>query len=465
MPDLESRLPEMLRRTAAGASPDPNLERRVLRRSRRRRIVNASVAGLAAIAIVAGMVVGAEGLLRADRVTIGNENPTPSPTPSRGTVTLVMSLPGAVWPEVDQASLEAAQARADVGDLDWRLDPVETAAAFATEIFGWDPEDVRSRPLEAVPGPGDWVIVPVWNAGLEPGADAAGPPAPRTAIALGQLGVKGARGIWTVIGADSALIATDPLPASVRAGETTEVRAPASDVQSEWSGTLSLLSVDPAGLTPRIFPGDLTGMISGSVLVPDDALANIAVVARLADPEGTTIAADVVPISVVGGSPPPAGATGATGATGSEGPGGPANALPAAVSDTQVSLLNAASARDFDTLEALIDPTHFAYNFSDGSDPVPEWRRDPTPLDALATILEMPFTTTESTPLGTIYVWPSLVDADLTNLTQDERAMLGKLGITDKDVKDMLDAFGGYVGPRTGIAEDGTWVFFTTGGD
>jgi hypothetical protein len=73
---------------------------------------------------------------------------------------------------------------------------------------------------------------------------------------------------------------------------------------------------------------------------------------------------------------------------------------------------------------------------------------------------------TYGTPdLGTVYVWPSLVGADLTNLAPDERAMLDALGITDKDVKDMLDAFGGYVGPRTGIAADGTWVFFTIGGD
>jgi hypothetical protein len=455
MPDLESRLPELLRRTAGGVTPDPALERRILRRSRRRRVLNASAAGLAAIAIVAGMVVGAEGLLRSDRTTIGHENPTPSPTPSRGTVTPVLSLAGAVWPEVDQTSLETAQARTDAGELGWRLDPVQTAATFATEIFGWDAADVQTRPLEVAPGPADIVFVPVSNAGLEPGMDAAGPPAPTTSIALRQLGEKGDRGVWTVVGADSDLIATDPLPEYVRAGATIEVNAPVSDVPAEWSGTLSLISVDPAGLTPRIFPGELTGTISGSVRVPDDALANVAVVARLADPEGTTVAADVVPVGVR----PSLVAT-------PTGPTGPSGELPSAALATRDAIVAAAEARDYDTLEALIDPDHFSYNFDDGSNPVPEWRKDPAVLDTLATILRLPSTRAEGTPdIGTIVVWPSLVDADLADPTGDEQVMLEMLGITDKDVEDMLDAFGGYVGPRTGIAEDGTWLYYTIGGD
>ena len=97
---------------------------------------------------------------------------------------------------------------------------------------------------------------------------------------------------------------------------------------------------------------------------------------------------------------------------------------------------------------------------------MPEWRNDPGVVDTLATILQMPFATTEGTSdVGTIHLWPSLVDADLTKLSPDERAILEKLGISDADVQAMLGAFGGYVGPRTGIAEDGTWLFYTIGGD
>ena len=42
MRDLESRMPELLRRAAGGPPRDPELERRVCR-ARRRRVVNASV--------------------------------------------------------------------------------------------------------------------------------------------------------------------------------------------------------------------------------------------------------------------------------------------------------------------------------------------------------------------------------------------------------------------------------------
>lgn len=140
--------------------------------------------------------------------------------------------------------------------------------------------------------------------------------------------------------------------------------------------------------------------------------------------------------------------------------------LPAPVLQTREAILAAIEARDFDTLEALIDPDRFAYNFSDGHDPVPEWREDPAPIEALAAILRMPFATREGTPdVGTIYVWPALVDADLTDLTDEERAMLVELGISHRDVRRMLEAFGAYAGPRTGIAQDGTWVFYTLGGD
>ena len=466
MPDLENRLPDLLRRTAAaGAPPDDRAGRSVLRRVRRVRALNASVAGLAAIALVAGTVIGARGLLRSDGTTIGDEGPTPSPSPSRGTVTLVLSLPGAVWPEVDQTSLETAQARGDAGELAWRLDPVETAAAFAKEIFGWRPADVQTRPIEAVPGAADIVVVPVSNAGLEPGVDAAGPPAPTTSVMLRQLGAKGDGGVWTVIGADSDLIATEPLPESIVAGSTIEVDAPVSDVQAEWSGVLALLSVDPTDGTARIFPGATTETIAGSVRVPDDALANVAVVARLFDPEGTTVAVDVVPIAV---SP---GVTGATGSSAPTGLAGPVEELPNAVLATRDAISIAAASRDFQALQALIDPDRFSYDFDDGSNPVPIWREDPSVLDTLVAILRMPFTTNrevypdvaETSP--TVYIWPWLMASDLADLSPDEKAMLEQLGITAQEVRDMLDAFGGYAGPRTGIAEDGTWLFYTIGGD
>lgn len=467
MPDLENRLPELLHHAAVGAPADGRIERTVLRRARRRRVLNASAAGLAAIALIAGAVLGARELVLSNRTTPADQ----SPSPSQGTEILVWALPGAVWPEVDEGSLEDAQARADAGELGWRLDPVQTATSFATEVLGWDPADVRIDLAEWATGGGAArVVAEISNAGLGPAEGTAGPAAPKTLVTLRQLGQTGDSGVWTVVGADSDLIAIDPLPGSAAPGSTIEVHAPVAEVRAEWVGTLALISIDATDGTVRIFPGDVTETIAGSVRVPDDAHANVAVVARLSDPEGTTVAVDIVPIAVDGSTLPiPSGATGPSGTSGPSGPTGPigpGQEIPSAVLATRDLIAIAAETRDFDALEALIDPDHFAYNFDDGSNPVPEWRRHPAVLDTLATILRLPFTTTEGTPdVGTIYVWPSLADADLTNPTADEQAMLETLGITDTDVQGMLEAFGGYAGPRTGIAEDGTWLFYTVGGD
>jgi hypothetical protein len=210
-------------------------------------------------------------------------------------------------------------------------------------------------------------------------------------------------------------------------------------------------------------------MAAGAVRVPWDALGTVSVVVKLFDPEGTTVAADIVPITVeASASPILTGATGPSGTTGPVPTGsiGPGQEIPSAVLSTRDLIAIAAETRDYDALEALVDPDHFSYNFDDGSNPVPEWRKDPAALDTLVTILQLSFTTTEGTAdVGTIYIWPSLVAADLTNLTDDQRTELEILGITERDVQGMLDAFGRYVGPRTGIAEDGTWLFYTIGGD
>ncbi len=140
--------------------------------------------------------------------------------------------------------------------------------------------------------------------------------------------------------------------------------------------------------------------------------------------------------------------------------------LPIPVLQTRDAILAAIEAGDLDAVERLTDPDRFSYNFGDGSNPVPEWRRDPAPLEPLPKILRMPFATRQGTPeVETIYLWPALTEADLAEPDANERAMLQELGISEREVQRMLEALGGYVDPRTGIAQDGTWLFYTTGGD
>ncbi|HSD49010.1 MAG TPA: hypothetical protein VLE71_04180 [Actinomycetota bacterium] len=480
MPDLESRMPELLRRAVGGPPRDPELERRVLRKARRRRMLNASVAGVAVVMLVAALGLGARELVRQDHPIPGD----PSPSPSRGTVTLTMGLPNAVWPELTAEDLAVAQASAAGGHQPWRLDPAQTAAAFAVNVFDWDPADVRTNPSDAV----TWLstsqaVVGISNRGLASPLLEPPRPAPVTAVTLEQLGTRGEGGIWTVTRADSDLIELDPIG-----------RRPAPpiftgrliDTIYEWSP--AAWPMDATGIRPegnRGFEAQPSGGVRPFRVwteIPSDVLSRVGpslvgVLVGIWDPEGTIVAGDAFQFTASADSGSVTGATGGTGATGVNGASGPTGVTgpaveaPAAAIATRDAVLEAASKLDFDALEALIDPNHFSYNFDDGSNPVPIWRDDPSLLDPLVAILQMPFTTNReaypevdpSSP--TVYIWASLVGSDLKDLTAEEQAMLDTLGITERGVRDMQDAFGGYDGPRAGIAEDGTWLWYVIGGD
>ena len=473
MTDLESRMPELLRR-AAGAPPrDPELERQTLRRARRRRVVNASVAGITAIALVGALAVGVNAFVRADRTTPGDQSPTA--TPSGGAVTVEQYLPSAIWPELTEGALATAQVAADDGHQPLRLDPVQTAVLFAVNVLDWDPDDVEAAPERGADGP---VLVRISNRGLASPLLEPPQPAPETVVTLAQLGTQGETGIWTVTGVDSDLIELDPIPD----GRTSPVfSGRLVDTIAEWSP--AVWPVDATGIRPegnRGFTGAADETFRVWTEIPADLLpaagpSRIAAIVGLWDPEGTIVGADAFTFEVTAETARvPTGVSGATGATGpGAAPTGATGSaeIPSAVMATRDAILEAASKLDFDALEALIDPDHFAYNFDDGSNPGPIWREDPAPLDPLVTILQMPFTTNrEAYPdvapnSPTVYIWPSLMSSNLEDLTAEERAMLDTLGITDRYVRDMIDAFGSYVGPRAGIAEDGTWTFYVTGGD
>lgn len=456
MPDLESRMPDLLRRAAGEPQRDPELERRVIRRARRRRVVNASVAGVAAVALVAGIVVGVRAF-----------TPVARQTPADPTPDVETSLQ-AVWPETTGEALAAAQAQADAGALDWRLDPVQTAVRFAIEIFDWDPADVEAAPAD---GAGRVVIS---NRGLASPLLEPPQPAPETVLTLERLGIQGESGVWSVTAAASRHIDID-MPFG---GE--ELRAGLVDTIAEWMpglwlivdgrvhGTVTLDLLPPGGATPgHTFPVTLPAQVAPTG-------TTIGILVALWDPEGTIVTGEAFPYVVPAGGTDTPGATGATGASGASGPAGvtgPILDAPAAVVETRDAVLEAASKLDFDALEALIDPDRFAYNFDDVSNPVPIWREDPTLLEPLVAILQMPSTTNReaypdvdpSSP--TVHIWPALMGSDLRDLTAEDREMLDILGITDRDVRDMIGAFGGYVGPRAGIDEDGTWIFYVIGGD
>jgi hypothetical protein len=134
-------------------------------------------------------------------------------------------------------------------------------------------------------------------------------------------------------------------------------------------------------------------------------------------------------------------------------------APPDAVVRKRAAMLTAAEAGDYDALAELADPTAFEYTFGGpvAGGPAAYWRReeargaDPTPAEALAAILRMPYTLSRG-----LYVWPFAYDKTADELTDYERALLEPLG----DAGAFAD---GYLGWRAGIRPDGRWVFFVAG--
>jgi len=134
-------------------------------------------------------------------------------------------------------------------------------------------------------------------------------------------------------------------------------------------------------------------------------------------------------------------------------------APPDVVLRKRAAMLAAAQGRDYDALAQLSDPQQFEYTFGGEVEggPAAYWRQaeargeDPTPAEALAAVLRMPYTLSRG-----LYVWPFAYDKTEAELTAYERKLLAPLG--------KGGAFAdGYLGWRAGIDPDGRWVFFLAG--
>ena len=123
MTDLDDRVRTLLEERARDHVTDPVLPRTVAARSRRRRALVGTGAGLAAVAVIALGAAALRAGLR-EQETGG----TPSPTPVVGTWR-------GIWPQATRAEAEDAQTAADAGEADavWQLDVVATVRRFAQQ--------------------------------------------------------------------------------------------------------------------------------------------------------------------------------------------------------------------------------------------------------------------------------------------------------------------------------------------
>jgi hypothetical protein len=128
MSDLDERLRTMLEERSRDVLLEPTMPREVAVRSRRRRALVGTGAGLAALA---ALVVGAAALRSVvPSPDVGSPSPSPSPTPA------VDAWRG-LWPQTTRQDAEAAQAAADAGDLAWQLDAGEVARRYALQELGF----------------------------------------------------------------------------------------------------------------------------------------------------------------------------------------------------------------------------------------------------------------------------------------------------------------------------------------
>jgi hypothetical protein len=140
--------------------------------------------------------------------------------------------------------------------------------------------------------------------------------------------------------------------------------------------------------------------------------------------------------------------------------------VPPEVAATAQGIYDAAAAGDVDALGAFLDPNTFAHDFDSGSDPIPGWREDPSDLELMVAVLELPAAAArEIEGYGTITIWPYLIDTDFDTLSDRERADLARLGYSENDVQLMIEGGYGYQGPRLAIDETGLWRSFTTVGE
>jgi hypothetical protein len=280
-----------------------------------------------------------------------------------------------------------------------------------------------------------------------------GDPVPPVTIEARQLGRNGPRGVWSVVDVSTSLIRLDPV-AEIAPG----VIGISGSVADRYDGApLMEANVfdgpkpEPSLGSARYELTDRTFAFEIHVSPTPDGRATLLL--TMPDAVGASLGAVMVPVPTQVGEPAP--------------PRGPnLEGVPPDVAVTAQRVYDAALAGDVDALAPLLDPNTFAFNFDDGSDPIPAWRADPSVLDLMAAVLQLPAAEPRTIQgYGTLTIWPYLIDSDFDTLTKREADDLQGLGYSTADIQLMIDGGNGYQGPRLAIDETGLWRSFTTMGE
>lgn len=428
---MNTRLPNLLQ-DLAGEMPIEvdGSARRTLRRARGRRVLTAGTG----VAIVVALVVVSAAALRLGSdptVTPGVTGPNPSP-----------SFEG-LWPETNPQALADTQAAVDEGHYPLRASPEGIASLLAVNLLGWEPGDDQAEQVD-VRGSEAEVVISNRTFGDQ---------VPPVTIEARQLGRTGPQGVWSVVDVSTPVIRLDPVaeiaPGVIGISGSVADRydgAPWMDADVfDWPRPEPSLGSARYELTDRTFVFEI------HVSPTPDGWATLLL--TMPDAAGASLGAVMVPVPTPVGEPAQ--------------PQGPnLEGVPPDVAVTAQRIYDAAVAGDVDALAPLLDPNTFAYNFDDGSDPIPTWREEPSVLDRMAAVLRLPAAEPRTIEgYGTLTIWPYLIDSDFDALTQREADDLKALGYSAADIQLMIDGGNGYQGPRLAIDETGLWRSFTTMGE
>jgi hypothetical protein len=432
---VDSDLRTLLREKADEVRLGPRIPREVLRRSRRRRVGNAILAGAVTIGVVAASSVGFRLLLR--ETADGRGEVRPAGTPAAPYFPFIFP---STREELQTTAAEVAQ-----GSMPMWTDPKGTAILFAVNVLGWDMNDV------AVDVRGDDPITAVMtNPTLN---DAAGAEADlRTAVYI--LSIPGSHDppMYAVLATLAEDMELEPVGPDEQfgAGGTVAFRG---RLRSAPEGATVVLTVDDRRGVP-VSPGpdgrfeveaDVSGGIGPSTLLSvalvDGSGHTLTLTSsRVASPVAAETEAEASePVQV-----------------------GPREEIPEAVVDTRQAILDAAQARDWGALRGLIPGRGFTFSFGGERDPIRYWRELESEghVPLLGDILPAVLGSEPGRSRG-VYIWPAQAAEEPSEWDQRDLEALRQIH-ADEDIRSFQE-LGLYLGWRVGIDRDGTWVFFVAG--
>ncbi len=141
---------------------------------------------------------------------------------------------------------------------------------------------------------------------------------------------------------------------------------------------------------------------------------------------------------------------------------GPIEGLPAAVAETRDAIIAAAASCDFGALQRLAAVPFTTSYGSGGSENLALWHdQGLEPTRTLLLLLDLRHTTIQGED-GDIFVWPAAHGYESWDqVTEDDMEELALIH-TEGEL-DLFARSGTYLGWRTGIDENGNWLFFVAG--